>query len=63
MKSGARWMTKEKGKRLIIRVIHPAKAGLQGFRDFALWAAPLHLRGCWAKISSPFTPLWMTQTN
>jgi hypothetical protein len=34
-------MTKENGKRLIIRVIHRV---LQGLRDFALRAAPLHLR-------------------
>jgi len=35
-------MTKENVKRLMIRVIHRV---LQGLRDFALRAAPLHLRG------------------
>ncbi len=42
MKSGARWVTKENGERLIIRVIHRV---LQGLRDFALWAAPVPPEG------------------
>jgi len=29
--------------------------------DFALWAAPLHRKGRWAKITTLSTPLWLTQ--
>ena len=53
MKSGARWMTKENGKRLIIRVIWRV---LQGLRDFALRAAPLHLRGAGLKSLRALPP-------
>ena len=53
MKSGARWMTKENGKRLIIRVIHRV---LQGLRDFALRAAPLHLRSAGLKSLRALPP-------
>jgi hypothetical protein len=37
-------MRYESGGRIISRVVHPAEVGLQGLRDFALRAAPLHLR-------------------
>ncbi len=54
MKSGARWMTKENGKGVIIRVIHRV---LQGLRDFALRAAPLHLRGAGLKSLRRLPPM------
>ena len=59
MKTGARWMTRKSGKRLIRRVIHRV---LQGLRDFALPAyrrqagRPAAPEGAGLKSLRPLSP-------